>query len=80
MYVWRYRTIPPNLIPIMVLKTSFWAKPPNLMTANISGYTVVIIMIIYYGYPQFRQPIHACMGLSCFVCADSYTAYMYMYA
>ena len=37
---WRYRTIPPNLIPIMVLKTSFWAKPPNLMTANISGYTV----------------------------------------
>ena len=40
MYVWRYRTIPPNLIPIMVLKTSFWGKPPNLMTANISGYTV----------------------------------------
>ena len=40
MYVWRYRTISPNLIPIMVLKTSFWAKPPNLMTANISGYTV----------------------------------------
>ena len=40
MYVWRYRTIPPNLIPIMVLKTSFWAKPPNLMTANISGYKV----------------------------------------
>ena len=37
MYVWRYRTIPPNLIPIMV---SFWAKLPNLMTANISGYTV----------------------------------------
>ena len=41
MYVWRYRTIPPNLIPILVLKTSFWAKPPHLMTANISGYTVI---------------------------------------
>ena len=26
----------------MVLKTSFWAKPPNLMTANISGYTVCV--------------------------------------
>ena len=37
MYIWRYCTIPPNLIPIMV---SFWAKLPNLMTANISGYTV----------------------------------------
>ena len=41
MYVWRYRTIPPNLSPLMVLKTSFSAKPPNLMTANISGYTVI---------------------------------------
>ena len=45
MYVWRYCTIPPNLIPIMVLKTSLWAKPPNLMTANISGYTVISIRI-----------------------------------
>ena len=26
MYVWRYLTIPPNLIPIMVLKTSFWGQ------------------------------------------------------
>ena len=43
MYIWRYRTIPPNLIPVMVLRTSFWAKPPNLMTANISGYTVFVV-------------------------------------
>ena len=51
MYIWRYRTIPPNLIPIMVLKTSFWAKPPNLMTANISGYTVYTALtkvILFY--------------------------------
>ena len=40
MYVWRYCTIPPNLNPPIMLKTSFGAKPPNLMTANISGYTV----------------------------------------
>ena len=40
MFVWRYRTIPPNLNPPIVLKTLFGAKPPNLMTANISGYTV----------------------------------------
>ena len=50
MYVWRYRTIPPNLIPIMVLKTSFWAKPPNLMTANISGYTVMRDLRMF-GFP-----------------------------
>ena len=40
MYVWRYCTIPPNLNPLIVLKTSFGAKSPNLMTTNISGYTV----------------------------------------
>ena len=40
MYVWGYRTIPPNLNPQIVLKTSFGGKPPNLMTANVSGYTV----------------------------------------
>ena len=40
MYIWRYRTIPPNLNPPIVLKTSFGAKLPNLKTANISGYTV----------------------------------------
>ena len=49
MYVWRYRTIPPNLSSLMVLKTSFLAKPPNLMTANISGYTVV------------NTPLYVCM-------------------
>ena len=36
MYVWRYRTIPPILSPPIVLKTSFGAKLPNLMTANFS--------------------------------------------
>ena len=37
MYIWQYCTISPNLI---VLKTSFGAKPPNLMTTNISAYIV----------------------------------------
>ena len=46
MYVWRYRTIPPNLSPLIVLKTSFWAKPPNLMTANSSGYRVYMQRIV----------------------------------
>ena len=56
MYVWRYRTIPPNLIPIMVLKTSFWAKPPNLMTANISGYTVISLSLQIQGYHVIFAP------------------------
>ena len=39
MYVWQYHTIPPNLnLPIVL----FGAKPPKLMTANISGYTVLV--------------------------------------
>ena len=48
MYVWRYHTIPPNLSPLMVLKTSFWAKPPNLMTANISGYMVYCFLSLLF--------------------------------
>ena len=39
MYVWRYHTISPNVnAPILFM--SFGAKLPNLMTANIYGYTV----------------------------------------
>ena len=37
-------TIPPNLSPPIVLIMSSRAKPPNLMTANISGYTVVVLL------------------------------------
>ena len=44
-YIWRYRTIPPNLNPPIVLKMSFGAKLPNLMTANISGYTVYPLLL-----------------------------------
>ena len=43
MYVWRYRTIPPNLSPEWCEKRRLGPKPPNLMTANISGYTVDVI-------------------------------------
>ena len=51
MYIWRYRTTPPNLSPLMVLKMSFWAKPPNLMTANISGYTVCMYVCMSVTLP-----------------------------
>ena len=37
-------TIPPNLSPPIVLKMSFRAKPPNLMTANIFDYMVVVLL------------------------------------
>ena len=39
-YVWRYRTEPQNLnLPIFLFRL-LKIKPPNLKTANISGYTV----------------------------------------
>ena len=51
MWLWQYLTIPPNLNPSIVLKTSFGAKPPNLMTANISSYMYNIMVIIQsYGW------------------------------
>ena len=46
MFIWQYHTIPPNLNQPIVLKTSFGAKLPNLMTTNISGYMVAGILHI----------------------------------
>ena len=46
MYVWRYRTIPPNLNPPIVSKALFGAKPSNLMTANISSYMVFALLFL----------------------------------
>ena len=40
MYVWQYHTIPPNLSTEWCEKHLLGPKPPNLMTANISSYTV----------------------------------------
>ena len=40
MYVWPSRTKPPNLNPPIQLQQRFGAQPPNLIPANISGYTV----------------------------------------
>ena len=45
MYVRWYHTIPPNLNPPIVWNTSFGAKLPNLMTANISSYTVCTVTL-----------------------------------
>ena len=42
MYVWHYCTILPNLNPPILFNTSFGAKPPYLMNANISCCTVLI--------------------------------------
>ena len=39
-YVWRSHTKPPNLNPPIFLQLRFWAQPPHLIPANISGYTV----------------------------------------
>ena len=43
MYVWQYCTTLPNLNPQIVLKILFAAKLPNLLTANIFGYTVSLL-------------------------------------
>ena len=43
--VWRYHTISDSNPPI-VLKTSFGAKPPNLMITNISSYMVCTIHVV----------------------------------
>ena len=43
MYVWQSRTEPPNLNPLIFLQLQrFWAQPPNLIPANISGYNMVL--------------------------------------
>ena len=56
MFVWQYRTILPNLNPPVVLKTLFGAKPPNLMTANISGYTVYLYLLLSgFMYDQTKR-------------------------
>ena len=39
-YIWRSLTKPPNLNPPIFLQWRFGAQPPNLIPANISGYTV----------------------------------------
>ena len=54
MYVWQYHTVPPNLNLPIVLKTPFRTKLPNLMTANISGYTVSIAAL-WYNKPDERR-------------------------
>ena len=59
MYVWRYRTIPPNLSPEWCEKRHLGPKPPNLMTANISGYTVCFIVIFDFPSTQFRMDFPA---------------------
>ena len=51
MYVWRYRTIPPNLSPLMMLKTSFWGQ-----TAKFSDrqyFRLYGIRINKYGVVEF---------------------------
>ena len=39
-YIWRSLTKPPNLNPPICMQWRFGAQPPNLIPANISGYTV----------------------------------------
>ena len=41
LYVWQSRTELPNLNPLIFLQLRFWAQLPNLILANISGYTAV---------------------------------------
>ena len=36
-----------NLNPPIFLQWRFWAQPPNLIPANISGYTVIIILDLH---------------------------------
>ena len=43
-YVWRSLTEPPNLNPPIFLQWQFWAQLPNLIPANISGYTVITLI------------------------------------
>ena len=45
-YVWRSLTEPPNINLPIFLQWRFRAQPPNLIPANISGYTVCK----YYSY------------------------------
>ena len=40
-YVWQSLTELPNLNPPILLQWRFWVQPPNLIPANISGYTVI---------------------------------------
>ena len=47
-YVWQSITEPPNLYPPIFLQWRFWAQPPNLIAANISGYTVLLIPLSQY--------------------------------
>ena len=65
-YVWRSRTEPPNLNPPIFLQQRFWAQPPNLIPANISGYTVhsffplpnlLVQVIEYLRRQQARQEL-----------------------
>ena len=50
----------PNLNPPIVIKTLFGAKPPNLMTTNISGYTIV----------ASYTTIVRCLHSDCSVCVN----------
>ena len=42
-YLWRSRTEPPNLNSPIRLKWQFGTQPPNLIPANITGYTVYCV-------------------------------------
>ena len=44
-YVWRSLSKPPNLNPPIFLKWRFGVEPPNLIPANISGYTVIVTFV-----------------------------------
>ena len=71
MYVWRYRTIPPNLSPEWCEKRCLEPKPPNLMTTNISGYTVyeTFLSKMASSFHDFdfveRLHVHDVMGIVC---------------
>ena len=74
-YVWRSLTEPPNLNSPIFLQWRFRAKPPNLITANISSYTVVMFIdlgthfhgctctkILYNGNFSRGINFHVCRG------------------
>ena len=42
----------------------FGAQPPNLMPANISGYTVYIYLSINFRLVIAVHAVHACLGLT----------------
>ena len=52
-YIWRYCTIPPNLNLPILFNTSFGAKPPNLLTVNISIKSVLHSCFCPYGMGWF---------------------------